>query len=113
MAAAARERGWEYLGIADHSKIAAYAGGLSDLQVKQQHKEIDKLNSGFKGFRLFKGTEVDILPDGSLDYSDKILSSFDYVVASIHSKFKMTESEATKRIGRGDCFWHGKDIRST
>ncbi|HAL57345.1 MAG TPA: DNA polymerase/3'-5' exonuclease PolX [Bacteroidetes bacterium] len=100
MAAAARERGWEYLGIADHSKIAAYAGGLSDLQVKQQHKEIDKLNSGFKGFRLFKGTEVDILPDGSLDYSDKILSSFDYVVASIHSKFKMTESEATKRIVR-------------
>ena len=98
MADAARKLGWEYLGIADHSKIAAYAGGLSEGKVKQQQKEIDKLNSGFKNFRLFKGTEVDILPDGSLDWSDKVLASFDYVVASVHSKFKMTETEATKRI---------------
>jgi DNA polymerase (family 10) len=98
MADAARKLGWEYLGIADHSKIAAYAGGLSEGKVKQQQKEIDKLNSGFKNFRLFKGTEVDILPDGSLDWSDKVLASFDYVVASVHSKFKMTEAEATKRI---------------
>ncbi|HEV8537747.1 MAG TPA: DNA polymerase/3'-5' exonuclease PolX [Bacteroidota bacterium] len=100
MAHAARERGWEYLGIADHSKIAAYAGGLSEEKVKQQHKEIDALNSGYEKFRVFKGTEVDILPDGSLDWSDKVLASFDYVVASVHSKFKMTEAEATKRITR-------------
>ena len=98
MAEAARALGWEYLGIADHSKVAAYAGGLSEAKVRQQQKEIDKLNSTFKKFRIFKGTEVDILPDGSLDWNDYVLSSFDYVVASIHSKFKMTEAEATKRI---------------
>ncbi|MCI0708370.1 MAG: DNA polymerase/3'-5' exonuclease PolX [Ignavibacteriae bacterium] len=98
MAAAAQKMGWEYLGIADHSKIAAYAGGLSPEKVKKQHKEIDKLNGTFKGFRIFKGSEVDILPDGSLDFPDKVLEWFDYVVVSIHSKFKMTEAEATKRI---------------
>jgi DNA polymerase (family 10) len=97
MAAAARELGWEYLGIADHSKIAAYAGGLSDEKVKQQLREIDKLNGGFNGFKFFKGTEVDILPDGSLDWNSGVLERFDYVVASIHSKFKMTEAEATRR----------------
>ena len=98
MAEAAQKLGWEYLGIADHSKVAAYAGGLSEDKVKRQHMEIDRLNNSFKNFRLFKGTEVDILPDGSLDWSDRVLASFDYVVASVHSKFKMTEAEATKRI---------------
>jgi DNA polymerase (family 10) len=98
MAEAARALGWEYLGIADHSKIAAYAGGLSEARVKEQHKEIDALNAHFKNFRIFKGTECDILPDGSLDWGDGVLSRFDYVVASIHSKFKMTEAEGTKRI---------------
>lgn len=98
MAEAAQKRGWAYLGIADHSKVAAYAGGLSPERVRDQHRAIDKLNASFKNFRLFKGTEVDILADGSLDFSDKVLATFDYVVASIHSKFNMTESEATKRI---------------
>jgi DNA polymerase (family 10) len=98
MAKAAQDLGWEFIGIADHSKIATYAGGLSEQRLKQQHKEIDTLNSRLKNFRIFKGTEVDILPDGNLDWSDKVLSSFDFVVASIHSKFKMTETEATKRI---------------
>ncbi|MCX6135751.1 MAG: DNA polymerase/3'-5' exonuclease PolX [Ignavibacteriales bacterium] len=98
MADAARKLGWSYLGIADHSKVAAYAGGLSEAKAKQQQKEIEKLNAGLKGFRLFKGTEVDILSDGSLDYPDKLLATFDYVVVAIHSKFKMTESEATKRM---------------
>lgn len=98
MATAARAMGWEYLGIADHSKVAVYANGLTPERVKEQHKAIDKLNSESKKFRVFKGTEVDILADGTLDFADKVLSSFDYVVASIHSKFKMTESEATKRI---------------
>jgi len=98
MAEAAQTLGWEYLGIADHSKIAAYAGGLSAEKVKQQEREIDILNKRFKGFRLFKGTEVDILPDGSLDWNDSVLKTFDYVVASIHSAFKMSETEATKRI---------------
>ena len=98
MAEAARRLGWAYLGIADHSKVAAYAGGLSESKVKQQLKEIEKLNARLKNFRLFSGTEVDILPDGTLDYSDKLLASLDHVVASIHSKFKMTEAEATKRM---------------
>lgn len=98
MVQAARALGWNYLGIADHSKIAAYAGGLSEARVKQQIKEIDTINRDGKGFYIFSGTEVDILPDGSLDWSDRILAGFDYVVASIHSKFKMTEKEATRRI---------------
>jgi DNA polymerase (family 10) len=98
MVTAARKLGWEYIGIADHSKAAAYAGGLTEEQVKEQMKAIDKLNSTLKGFRIFKGTEADIFPDGSLDYSEKLLSQFDYVVASIHNKFKMTAEEATKRI---------------
>lgn len=94
----ARVYGWEYIGIADHSKRATYANGLTEARLKQQLREIDTLNSKQPGFRIFKGTEVDILPDGSLDWSDTILARFDYVVASIHSKFKMTESEATQRI---------------
>ena len=98
MVHAAQKLDWQYLGIADHSKAAAYAGGLTEGKVRQQQKEIDALNSKAKKFRIFKGTEVDILGDGSLDYSDKVLASFDYVVAAIHSKFKMTEAEATKRM---------------
>lgn len=98
MAAAAQALGWEYLGIADHSKVAAYANGLNEARVRKQHKEIDALNASFKGFRLFKGTEVDILPTGELDFSDSVLATFDYVVASVHSSFKMSEADMTKRI---------------
>ena len=100
MVKAAEQLGWEYLGIADHSRVAVYANGLTPERVKTQFKEIDRLNSTRKKFRVFKGTEVDILTDGTLDFTDKVLSTFDYVVASIHSKFKMTEAEATKRIIR-------------
>ncbi|MGB2869877.1 MAG: DNA polymerase/3'-5' exonuclease PolX, partial [Bacteroidota bacterium] len=100
MAKAAQKLGWRYLGIADHSKVAVYAGGLSEEKIREQLKEIDQLNTMFKNFRIFKGTEVDILLDGSLDYSDKVLSRFEFVVASIHSSMKMTEAEATKRITR-------------
>ncbi|NUN71135.1 MAG: DNA polymerase/3'-5' exonuclease PolX [Bacteroidetes bacterium] len=98
MAAAAQAMGWEYLGIADHSKVAAYANGLNEARVKKQHKEIDALNAKFKGFRLFKGTEVDILPNGDLDFNDSTLATFDYVVASVHSSFKLSEADMTKRI---------------
>ena len=98
MAEAAQRLGWEYLGIADHSKAAAYAGGLSESDVKQQLKEIEQLNKRLNNFRIFTGTESDILPDGSLDWSSKILERFDYVIISIHSKFTMTEKESTKRI---------------
>ena len=100
MAAGAQKLGWEYLGIADHSKIAAYANGLSEERVKKQRKEIAALNQKAGNFRIFSGTEVDILSDGQLDFSDKVLEGFDYVVASVHSSFKMTEAEMTKRILR-------------
>lgn len=98
MAHAAEEIGWEYLGIGDHSKVAAYAGGLTADKVKAQFKEIDSFNSKHPRFRIFKGTECDILPNGDLDWSDKVLASFEYVVVSVHSNFRMTEAEMTKRI---------------
>jgi DNA polymerase (family 10) len=95
---AAQNLGWQYIGIADHSQAAAYAGGMSPAKVRDQMKRIDTLNAKNKNFFIFKGVECDILTDGSLDYDDKLLSEFDYVVASIHSKFNMTEDESTKRI---------------
>ena len=98
MTAAAQNLGWQYLGFADHSQIASYAGGMSPAKAREQMKRIDRFNEQNKNFRVFKGVECDILPDGSMDYDNTLLSEFDYVVASIHSKFKMTEDEATKRI---------------
>jgi len=98
MAESAIKLGWEYLGIADHSQSAAYAGGMKADEIKKQMKEIDELNEKQKKFCVLKGVECDILSDGSLDFPDNVLSYFDYVVVSIHSKFNMTESEATKRI---------------
>lgn len=100
MVDAARSLEWKYLGIADHSRAAAYAGGLTIDQVKDQVREIDTLNERLRGFRVFKGTECDILPNGSLDWPEKILTLFDYVVISIHSNFKMSEKDMTKRIIR-------------
>jgi DNA polymerase (family 10) len=98
MTAAAQNLGWQYLGIADHSQTAAYAGGMQPAKARVQMKQIDRMNAQNSNFRIFKGVECDILTDGSLDYEDTLLSEFDYVVASIHSKFKMTEVESTKRI---------------
>jgi DNA polymerase (family 10) len=100
MAAAAEKLGYKYLGIADHSQTAAYAGGLSPAKVKKQLAEIKKLNHGFTHFRLFAGIESDILPDGSLDYEDHVLDEFDYVVASVHSQFNLSAEEMTSRIIR-------------
>ncbi len=94
----AKNLGWQYIGIADHSQAASYAGGMSPKKVREQMKCIDRLNEKSEKFRVFKGVECDILSDGSMDYDDKLLSEFDYVVASIHNKFKMTEDESTKRI---------------
>lgn len=100
MAEGARALGWEYLGIADHSRAAAYAGGLDGAKLKKQFREIDRLNETFPGFRLFKGTECDILTDGLLDWPEAVLASFEYVVVSVHSSFKMTETAMTRRIVR-------------
>jgi DNA polymerase (family 10) len=98
MAQACIEKGFTYLGITDHSKTAAYAGGLSEGRVLQQMAEIDQLNAKLAPFRIFKGIESDILPDGSLDYADDILKKFDFVIASIHAGFKMSAEKATERI---------------
>lgn len=98
MALAAKALGWEYLGIADHSKVVAYAHGLTEERVKEQFREIDRLNGRLEGFRIFKGTECDILPNGNLDWPEHVLASFEYVVASVHSGFTMSGAEMTKRI---------------
>jgi len=100
MAAAAQELGLEYLGIADHSKASFQANGLDAARLKKQIAEIKALNKDFDGFRLFSGTECDILKDGSLDFSDSVLAQLDYVVASVHSSFTLPEAEMTKRLIR-------------
>jgi DNA polymerase (family 10) len=98
MAAAAIEKGLEYLVLSDHSKAAAYAGGLTIDKIALQHQEIDKLNNKLTPFRIFKSIECDILSDGSLDYNEETLSSFDLVIASVHSGLKMTEEKAMTRL---------------
>jgi DNA polymerase (family X) len=98
MALHAQSMGMEYLVISDHSKSAGYASGLSVERVEQQHKEIEALNKKLNGFRIFKSIEADILGDGSLDYDDDILASFDLVIASVHSNLKMTEEKAMMRL---------------
>ena len=100
MALACRDRGYEYMVLCDHSKSSYYANGLNEERIRQQHEEIDRLNQKLEGIRILKGIECDILPDGSLDFSDEVLASFDVVVASVHSRFNMTEEEATRRIIR-------------
>ena len=97
---ACRALGLEYLGISDHSKSAYYANGLNETRIRQQHEEIDRLNEKYTDFRIFKGIEADILPDGSLDYEDAVLEWFDFVIASVHSSFKMSREEMTRRICR-------------
>lgn len=100
LAKAAVQRGYHYLGIADHSKTAFYARGLDEDRVRQQWQEIDRLNQELQGITLLKGIESDILPDGSLDYSDEVLAGFDFVIASVHSSFGMSEQDMTRRICR-------------
>jgi DNA polymerase (family 10) len=92
------DRGYEYLGLSDHSKSAFYANGLREFDIIRQHKEIDELNKEFAPFRIFKGIESDILSDGSLDYDEDVLASFDFIVASIHSTLNMDIEKATKRL---------------
>lgn len=98
MALHAKEQGYEYLVISDHSKSAGYANGLSVERIMEQHKYIDELNQKIKGFRIFKSIEADILGDGSLDYEDEVLASFDLVIASVHSNLRMTEEKAMMRV---------------
>lgn len=98
MAAAARAKGWRYLGVSDHSRTAVYARGLRLETVAEQRREIERLNAADPGFRLLAGIECDILPDGSLDYPDEVLAEFDFVIASVHSAFRQSEADMTRRI---------------
>jgi DNA polymerase (family 10) len=99
MARAAETMGMEYLTITDHSRSAAYAGGLGIEDLRRQWEEIDRVQERVK-VRLLRGSEADILEDGALDYPDEVLERLDVVIASIHSRMKMTEAEMTRRIAR-------------
>lgn len=100
MADAARELGLQYLGISDHSKSSFQANGLDEKRLLAQIEEIQALNAELDDFHVFAGCEVDILKDGSLDFSDEIMARLDYVVASVHNVFNLPEAEMTKRVIR-------------
>ena len=100
MAQAAREKGYEYLAITDHSKRMTMVHGLNATRLARELREIDTLNATFKGFRLLKSIEVDILDDGSLDLSDDILSKLDVVVAAVHSRLTLSRDKQTERLIR-------------
>ena len=98
MAEYCKELGYEYLGICDHSQSAFYAEGLKIERVLEQHQEISELNKKLFPFKIFKGIESDILNDGSLDYPEDVLKTFDFIVASVHSNLKMNKEKATERL---------------
>ena len=100
MAQAAKDKGYQYILITDHSKAAFYANGLKEERVHQQLDEIDMINSRMagEGFKIFKGIESDILNNGDLDYEEDILKQFDVIIASVHSNLKMDEDKANKRL---------------
>ena len=105
MSLAVRNAGFEYFGICDHSQSLKIASGMSVKTALQQKAEVDKLNAEFAAdggprFKVFFGVESDILADGQLDYPDDVLAQFDFIVASVHVRFNMTEEEATARIKR-------------
>jgi DNA polymerase (family 10) len=100
IAEAAATQGYSYAGICDHSQSAHYAGGLSIEEVKAQWQAIDDWNRRHSPFRLLKGIECDIRPDGTLDYPDDILAGFDFVIASVHSGFHLSADEMTARLER-------------
>ncbi|MBC7844065.1 MAG: hypothetical protein H7099_17250 [Gemmatimonadaceae bacterium] len=99
LAAAAMARGWSYLGISDHSRSALNAHGMSAEAVRQQHEEIDDVNASLAGrFRVLKGVEADILPCGTVDFGAPLLDRFDYVIASVHTRFGMNSTQMTDRV---------------
>ena len=97
---AARSAGYRYAAVTDHSQGAAYAGGLTPERVLRQREAIRAARADYPGFRIFHGTEADILPDGSIDYGDDFLGNFDVVVASVHSRFALPRDEQTRRLIR-------------
>src|SRR5256885_12925997 len=104
MAEASLASGYQYIGITDHSKTAHYAGGLTIEEIEQQQAEIDRLNAAFGGrFRIFKGIESDILPDGALDYPDDVLRRFDFIIGQ-HSRAVPPRSAGADRTPRARSF---------
>lgn len=100
LALACRDAGYAYVGLTDHSKAAAYAGGLSVEALHRQWAEVDAVNARVSGVVVLKGIESDILADGQLDYDDETLAGFDFVIGSVHSRFAMSEAEMTARVLR-------------
>jgi DNA polymerase IV (family X) len=100
MVAAAKEAGFEYIGIADHSRSSIQAHGLDAARLKVQMAQIRALNQSLHGIRVFSGIECDILRDGSLDFPDDVLAELDFVVVSVHSTFNLNEAEMTARVIR-------------
>ena len=98
MAEAARERGYEYMAITDHSKNLAFANGLTDERALEHIRRIRAVEKKMKGIRIFAGVEVDILGDGSLDLSDSVLEQMDIVIASVHSQFNQDRATMTDRL---------------
>jgi DNA polymerase (family 10) len=98
MAQRAREMGYAYIAITDHSKAVRVAGGLDEKGLARHLKEIEKVNGQIAGIRILKGIEVDVLTDGTLDLKDDILNECEVVIASVHSRFNMEEGEMTRRI---------------
>jgi DNA polymerase (family 10) len=100
LAMGCRDAGYVWVGITDHSRAAAYAGGMQPDDLVRQWAEIDAFNATNPGIRVLKGIESDILQDGALDYPDDILAGFDFIIASVHSRFSLTEAEMTGRFLR-------------
>ncbi len=100
MVAAAKALGYRYIGISDHSQSAFYANGLKEDRIREQHAAIEALRKKVSGIAIFKGIEADILADGSMDYPDDVLARFDFVIASVHSRFNLPEEEQTARVVR-------------
>ena len=98
MAQASKEMGLSYIGLSDHSQSARYAGGLTLEKLERQWEEVSQAKEEMEGFHIFKGTESDILADGSLDYDEAILKQFDFIIASVHSHFSMPLEEMTQRV---------------
>lgn len=98
MAEKAKERGYQYIAVTDHSKSLTVANGMTAAELKEQIKEIDQLNQELKDFKIFKGVEVDILKNGELDFEDQLLAELDFVIASVHSNFNLSQAEMTARI---------------
>jgi len=98
MAEAAKEHGYEYMAITDHSKNLAFANGLDDTRAVEHIKRIRKANEQIDGIKIFAGVEVDILADGTLDLSDSVLQQMDIVIASVHSHFNQSPAEMTVRL---------------